>query len=62
MTEALARESAATYLDMSPTTFDESVRPFVPFVEIVKPGAKRPLVRWLKSDLDAFLVTRRKAA
>jgi len=31
-------------------------------VEIDTPGAKRPLLRWLRSDLLAFLESRRKAA
>jgi len=60
--EALDRTSAAKLLDCSNTTFDERIRPFVPFVEIDTPGAKRPLLRWLRSDLLAFLESRRKAA
>ena len=58
----LSRDSAAAYLDMSVRSFDETVRPFVPFIEITKPGAKRPMLRWLKGDLDEYLAARRKAA
>ena len=60
--EALSRESAAALLDCSPTTFDDEIRPYVPVVEIMTPGRKRPLLRWMKRDLMAFLEERRRAA
>jgi hypothetical protein len=60
--EALDRESAARLLDCSVMTFDTHIRPLVPFVEIATPGAKRPLLRWMRRDLLAFMEARRKAA
>lgn len=32
--EALTRATAAAYLDMSVDTFDEAVRPFVPYLDL----------------------------
>jgi hypothetical protein len=57
-----SKASAADYLDMSVSTFDQTVRPFVARVEIETPGMKRPMLRWLKADLDAYVAARRKAA
>lgn len=59
---ALTRATAAAYLDMSVDTFDEVVRPFVPYLDLAAPTAKRPALRWLRADLDAFLAGRRRAA
>lgn len=59
---ALSLASAAAYLDMSVDTFTDKVRPFVPVVSIVTPDTKRPTLRWLKRDLDAYLEQRRTAA
>lgn len=60
--EALSRESAAKFFDVSLSTFDEELRPFLPVVEITTPQRKRPLLRWLKRDLLAFAESRRRAA
>lgn len=60
--EALSRESAAKFLDCSLSTFDDEFRPYLPVVEIVTPGRKRPLLRWMKRDLLTFLDERRRAA
>lgn len=60
--EAMSRATAAAYLDMSVRTFDEVVRPFVPCVRLATPTAKRPALRWLRTDLDAYLAERRRAA
>lgn len=56
------RASAAAYLDMSVDTFDAVVRPSVPFVDLAGAESVRPVLRWLKADLDAYLASRRKAA
>ncbi len=60
--ELLSKESAAAFFDASVSTFDEEVRPYVPVVEIMTPGRKRPLLRWMKADLIAFAESRRRAA
>lgn len=59
---ALTKEAAAAYVGLSVSAFDEIVRPFVPFVTLDTPNAKRPPVRWLQADLDAYLAARRRAA
>lgn len=58
--EALSRESAAKFFDCSVSTFDQELRPFLPVVEITTPNRKRPLLRWMKRDLLAFLEERRR--
>jgi len=60
--ESLSKESAAAFFDVSVSTFDEELRPYLPVVEIMTPGRKRPLLRWMRRDLVAFLEARRKAA
>lgn len=60
--EALTRASAATYLDMSVDTFDTVVRPCVPFIDLAGPDSLRPVLRWLKADVDTYLAARRRAA
>lgn len=60
--EALSRESAAAFFDVSLSTFDEELRPLLPVIEITTPGRKRPLLRWMKRDLIAFAESRRRAA
>lgn len=41
---ALTKEAAAAYVGLSVSAFDEIVRPFVPFVSLDTPNAKRPPV------------------
>lgn len=57
-----SKASAAAYLDMSVSKFDDTVRPFVAYISIDTPGQKRPMLRWMKADLDAYVAARRRAA
>lgn len=52
---------AARYLRCSRSYFDEHIRPFVPMIDIRAPGAKLPMIRFAKVDLDAYIDSRRKA-
>lgn len=53
---------AAKYLRVSRSYFDEHIRPLLPAVDLRAPGAKVPLIRYAKTDLDAFIASRRSAA
>ncbi len=52
------RESAR-YLGVSVSFFQDSIRPYVTAVDLRAPGSKKPLPRWERSELDAFVVSRR---
>lgn len=54
-----ARQAAA-YLGVSKTYFEDHIRPFVSFADLRAPGSKKPMPRWSRADLDAFVAKRRK--
>lgn len=53
--------AAAKYLGVSRSYFDEHLRKVIPMVDVRAPGARVPLIRYAKHDLDAFIASRRKA-
>lgn len=57
---ALDARQSAQYLNVSLAHFHKDVRPLIPVVDLRKPGSKKPMWRWLTSDLDAFIAARRK--
>lgn len=59
---ALDAKQAAAYLNVSVSHFRDDVRKLLPVVDLRAPGARQPLFRWMKTDLDAFLSARRKEA
>lgn len=56
----LTASQAAAYLGVSKSYFEETIRPHLSFVDMRAPTAKKPMPRWTRSDLDAFIATRRK--
>jgi hypothetical protein len=54
--EVFTLDEAATYLRMSPRALQD--RADIPRCNIAAPGADRPMWRYRKIDLDAFLATR----
>ena len=51
---ALGIEQAAAYLDVSVRWLKDPACP-IPKADLRKPGALRPVWRWRRADLDAFL-------
>lgn len=52
------REAAARYLGFESARSLEE-RADIPYVDLRKPGAKQPMIRYLKADLDRLLAERR---
>ena len=52
---------AAAYLGVSRSFFDDEIRPLIPIVDMKSPKRKQPMWRFAKSDLDAFIASRRRA-
>lgn len=59
---ALDARQAAQFLNCSLTHFHDEVRKHVPFIDMRPAGSKKPMLRWMRTDLEAFLATRRKNA
>lgn len=57
---ALPASQAARYLSVSRSHFFAHIRQHVPVIDVRRPGSKRAMYRWLPSDLDRFLMDRRK--
>ena len=56
---ALNASNAASYLGVSRAYFFKSIRPYIPFVDVARPGnGVPPVLRWRVSDLDAYLASR----
>lgn len=53
-------KQAALYLGVSKTYFEDHIRPYVSFSDLRAPGSRKPMPRWSKVDLDAFVAKRRK--
>lgn len=54
---AMTRAAAARYLGFEgPRSLEE--RDDIPYIDYRPPGSKRPMVYYLKADLDAWLATR----
>lgn len=51
---------AAKYLGVSRSYFDEHVRPHISIVDMKAPGGKQPMWRFARTDLDAFIASRRR--
>jgi hypothetical protein len=58
----LDRANAARYLGCSLSHFQEEVRRFLPTVDIASPSARKPMPRWRRADLDAFIASRQRMA
>lgn len=56
----LDKVQAAKYLGCGFTYFQEHVRKLLPVVDIADPSAKKPMPRWSRADLDAFIASRRR--
>lgn len=52
---------AAQYLGVSRSHFLDHIRKLLPVIDVRRPGGQKPMWRWLRSDLDAYLADRRKA-
>lgn len=52
---------AARYLRVSVSHFNENLRKYIPMVDMAAPGSTVPVVRFAKSDLDAFIASRKRA-
>jgi len=59
---ALDVVQAAQYLNISRSHFLAVVKPIVPTVDLGKPGSPRAILRWLRTDLDAYLERRKRVA
>lgn len=59
---AFDARQAAQYLNVALSHFHDDVRKLLPVVDLRTPGAKKPMWRWMRADLDAFLALRRKEA
>jgi predicted DNA-binding transcriptional regulator AlpA len=59
--ELLDAGEAALYLGCSRSYFDEHLRRLLPCVDLSGPKSKNRQVRYAKSDLDAFIASRRNA-
>lgn len=53
---------AAQYIGVSRSHFLDHVRKLLPVVDVRRPGGKKPMWRWLRTDLDVYLAERRRAA
>lgn len=56
----LTAKQSAVYLGVSKTYFEAVIRPMLSFSDLRKPGGKKPMPRWARTDLDAFIKSRRK--
>lgn len=56
----LTAAQAALYLGVSKTYFETEIRPHISFVDMKAPSAKKPMPRWARADLDAFIATRHR--
>jgi hypothetical protein len=52
-------KQAAAYIGVSKSYFEESIRPMLSFSDLRAPGSKKPMPRWSRADLDAFVAKRR---
>jgi hypothetical protein len=59
---ALNAYQAANHLGVGRTFFYEVIRPQIQSVDMSRPGSDRPLIRWRRDHLDAYLAARTKAA
>ncbi len=57
--ELLNAKQAAFYLGVSKTYFEATIRPLLSFSDLRAPGSKKPMPRWSRTDLDAFVAKRR---
>ena len=55
---ALNGGNAAVYTGVSRAHFYAAIRPYIPFVDVSRPGSQIPVLRWRVSDLDAYLASR----
>lgn len=54
---------AARYLGVSKSFFEDHVRPLLTATHDFRaPGAKKPMPKYARADLDAWALTRRKSA
>ena len=53
---AFDARQAAQYLNVALSHFHEDIRALIPVVDLRTPGAKKPMWRWLKSDLDTLVL------
>ena len=51
---------SAQYLCVSRSHFLDHIRKLLPVIDVRRPGGKKPMWRWLRSDLDQYLADRRK--
>lgn len=58
--ELLNAKQAAKYLGVSKTYFERDIRPYIASVDLKRPDAKKPMPRWSRTDLDAFVAARRR--
>lgn len=58
--ELLNARQAAKFLGVSKTYFERDIRPFISFSDLRKPGSKKPMPRWSRTDLATFIESRRK--
>lgn len=53
---------AAIYMGCSRAFFEENIRPYIPTVDLRRPGGEKPMPRWQRSELDRFIESRRPKA
>jgi len=58
--EALTARQSAAYLGVGLTHFHQYVRQDLPVHDLRRPGSGRPMWRWLRNDLMAYLTARRR--
>lgn len=56
----LSAKDAARYLGVSHSHFYDSIRPFLPVVDLARPESRRGLWRWHIDDLDEWIAKRRR--
>lgn len=58
---ALTPDQSADFCGCSRRHFERWIAPFVPMIDVSAPGAKKPMPRYLVSDLLSWLTARRVA-
>ena len=59
---ALDQVQAAQYLGVSRSHFLTAIKPDLPPVDLSRAGSPRRVLRWLRTDLDAYLAARKRVA
>jgi hypothetical protein len=55
------KREAATFLGCSVRHFETEIRPHVAVIDLARAGVRRPMPRWHRDDLLAFIAKRRAA-